>query len=299
MKKIITIVSIFVLFLTACTNEDSASSTKGERKYESLSGEVSIPKKPERIVSDYYCGDLLALETNVVGCDLSYKSPSWDLTGITDIGQSTEKTASLNPDLIITFNADNYPIFKELAPTILIPYGSYNEEDLLKELAKITDTEKKSESLLNEFNKQSDELKDLLATKYDLDKTSFSTVEAFGDDAYVYGNTWSRFGYVMYNKMGLKMPKTAEKKLMSDDPAGETYLALSEELINDYVGDVVLVSTPTGKQVDNPIFNSNTFKNTSAMKNKQVYYVNAELFYNNDILSLLDQIREIKGLISA
>lgn len=297
MKNILKITVLLVVLLAGCTSKESEVASKETRTYKSLSGEVELPKEPQRIVSDYYCGDLLALETNVVGCDLTYKSPSWDTTGITDIGQSTEKVASLNPDLIITFKPDNYQVFKDIAPTVLIPYGSYNEEDLVMELGEITNTVEKAQELTHNFSEESDKLKDILAKNYDLDKTTFSTIEAYGEDAYVYGNTWSRFGYVMYDKMGLKIPETAKAKLISDDPAGETYLALTEELINDYIGDVVLVSTPTGEPVDNPIIDSETFKNTEAAKNKQVFYVKADLFYNNDMLSLMDQIETIESLV--
>ncbi len=293
MNKLITLVVTTVMVLAGC---QATQPSDGMKNYQSLSGNVEIPENPQRIVSDYYCGDLLALNTNVVGCDLSYKSPVWDLDGVTDIGQSTEKVASLNPDLIITFNADNYEVYKTMAPTILIPYGSYNEEDLLNELAIITGTEDKAKQLLSNFNQNVAELKKVIANKYDLDTTTFSTIESWGEDAYVYGNTWSRFGYVMYDKLGLKMPQKAEGKLMSDDPAGETYLALTEELINDYIGDVVLVATADGKPDNNPIINSKAFKDTNAYKKGNLYYVKSDLFYNNDILSLEAQIKTIMDL---
>ncbi len=295
MNNILKMIVVLIFGLAGCTTEEGQVDTI---EYASLSGNVNIPSEPKRIVTDYYCGDLLALETNVVGCDLTYKSPSWDVSGITDIGQSTEQIAGLNPDLIITFNAENYEVYKELAPTILIPYGSYNEENLLKELAVITNTVDKGDQLLGEFNDKVTKLKEGLAKSYSLDKTTFSTIESWGEDVYAYGNTWSRFGYVMYDKMGLKPPVKAQEKLISDKPSGETYLLLTEELVSDYVGDVVLVGTKTGENDNNPIINSSSFQNTAAAKTGNVFYVNSELFYNNDILSLLDQIDIIQELVN-
>lgn len=297
MKNITKMMFLLVVILTGCTTKEmETQKVKDTTTYASLSGDVEIPTNPKRIVSDYYCGDLLALETDIIGCDLSYKSPSWDLEGITDIGKSTEKVASLNPDLIITFKTDNYEMYKNIAPTILIPYGSYNEEDLLIELAKITNTSAKADKLLTNFTNETKKLKELIASDYDLNKTTFSTIEAYGEDTYVYGNTWSRFGYVMYDKMGLAIEDSAADKLISNDPAGETYLLLTEELINDYIGDVVIVSTPTGEHVDNKVIDSKIFQNTEAAKNNQVYYVKSDLFYNNDMLSLMDQIQAIREI---
>ncbi len=295
MNKLLIITTTLILVLAGCTTEKEQESTV---EYASLSGTINVPSEPKRIVTDYYCGDLLALETDVVGCDLTYKSPSWDVSNVTDIGQSTEKIAGLNPDLIITFNAENYQVYQELAPTILIPYGSYNEEDLLKELAIITGTVDKSEELLAQFNDKTSKLKSDLEKSFDLETTTFSTIESWGEDVYAYGNTWSRFGYVMYDKLGLKPPAKAQEQLISDKPSGETYLLLTEELVRDYVGDVVLVGTKTGTIDNNPILNSKSFKDTLASKSNNVYYVNSELFYNNDMLSLFDQIDIIQELIN-
>ncbi len=292
MKRILFLFISTIFILSACSTKEE----NGMENYESKVGSVSIPSNPQRIVTDGYCGDLLAIEANVVGCDLTYKSPVWDVSNIIDIGQSTEKVASLNPDLIISFNEDNYKIYKTIAPTIYIPYGTYNEEDLVMELAKVTNREKEADKLLEEFNENIEELKTILSNKVNLKETTFTTMESWGEDTYVYGNTWARFGYVMYDKLGLNPPVEAKNNLIKDSPDQESYLLLTQELINDYIGDYVLLVTPEAKKDNNPLLNSNTFKNTKAYKNNNIYYVDSNLFYNNDILSLLEQINVVKEI---
>ncbi len=295
MKKVLFLLITSIVILSACGNKEETSTNT--KVYESKVGSVSIPKDPKKIVTDGYCGDLLAIEANVVGCDLTYKSPVWDTSSITDIGQSTEKVASLNPDLIITFNEDNYNLYKNIAPTIYIPYGTYNEEDLVLELAKIVNKEKEADKLLKEFNNEVDDLKKVLSKKIDLSTATFTTMESWGEDTYVYGNTWARFGYIMYDKLNLNPTEEAKKNLIKDSPDQESYLVLTQELVNQYVGDYVLLVSPDGKKDNNPLINSDVFKNTKAYKNNNVYYVDSNLFYNNDILSLFEQIKVVKGIV--
>ncbi len=293
MKKVLFLILSTVFILSACSSKENDNM----KTYESKVGSVSIPNEAKRIVTDGYCGDLLAIDANVIGCDLTYKSPVWNTSNITDIGQSTEKIASLNPDLIISFNEDNYNLYKNIAPTIYIPYGTYNEEDLVLELSKITNREKEAEQLISEFNNNVDDLKKSLSNKLDLSNTTFTTMESWGEDTYVYGNTWARFGYVMYDKLNLNPTEEVKKNLIKNSPDQESYLVLTQELVNDYIGDYVLLVTPGGKKDENPLLNSEIFKNTNAYKNDNVYYVDSDLFYNNDILSLLEQINVIKGIV--
>lgn len=293
MKKLFGFLFLIVLVFAGCSKQNTSD---GMVNYTSKVGDVSIPSDPQKVVTDLYCGDLIAIDANVVGCDLTYKSPVWDTSGITDIGQSTEMISSLSPDLIVTYSEDNYDLYKSIAPTVLIPYGAYNEEDLVSELAVITNKEKEAKNLLKDFNNDVDELKSVLADKVDLNKDTFTTMESWGEDTYVYGNTWARFGYVMYDKLGLKSPK---EELIKSSPSDESYILLTSELVNDYVGDYVLLSSPDGKKDNNPLINSEVFKNTKAYKDGHIYYVDSALFYNNDILSLFEQIKVVKDIVES
>ncbi len=287
MKRII--LFIFGIFLLAGCQAQSATDSD-TFTYESVKGDVELPKNPQRIVTDGYVGQLVSLGAPVVGGDLTYTSPAWDnLTDdITNVGSSLEEVAGLNPDLIITWNEEMYEQYQSIAPTVLIPYGTYNEEDLVTEMGKITNQNDKADELLAEFDDKVTELKEVLNPDY-----TYSIVELSGDDAYIYGNTFARLGYVLYDKLDLKCPDACEENVIKDTPDGASYLQLTEELMDKYVGDVIILSSKNAS-TSNKITESKTFKNLDAVKNDRVINVDADLFYQNDMLSIFDQIDALK-----
>ncbi len=289
MKRIILFIfGVFVL--TGCSTQESSKSTSDTFTYASVKGDVELPTDPKRIVTDGYVGQLLSINAPVVGGDLTYTSPSWDgLTDdITNIGSSLEEAAALSPDLIITWNEAMYEQYQSIAPTVLIPYGTYNEEDMVTELGKITNRNSEAEELLNKFNDKVEDLRSVLSPDY-----TYSIVELSADDAYLYGNTYARLGYVLYDKLDLKCPEACEKDVIKDTPDGASYLQLSEELMDKYIGDVIILSSPNANST-NKLIESDTYKNLDAVKNKRVINVDSDLFYQNDMLSIFDQIDEVK-----
>lgn len=289
MKRIILFIfGVFVL--TGCSTQESSKTTSDTFTYASVKGDVELPTDPKRIVTDGYVGQLLSINAPVVGGDLTYISPAWDgLTDdITNIGSSLEEAAALSPDLIITWNEAMYEQYQSIAPTVLIPYGTYNEEDMVTELGKITDRNSEAEELLNKFNDKVEDLRSVLSPDY-----TYSIVELSADDAYLYGNTYARLGYVLYDKLNLKCPEACEKDVIKDTPDGASYLQLSEELMDKYIGDVIVLSSPNANST-NKLIESDTYKNLDAVKNKRVINVDSDLFYQNDMLSIFDQIDEVK-----
>lgn len=289
MKRIILFIfGVFVL--TGCSTQESSKTTSDTFTYESVKGDVELPTDPKRIVTDGYVGQLLSINAPVVGGDLTYISPAWDgLTDdITNIGSSLEEAAALSPDLIITWNEAMYEQYQSIAPTVLIPYGTYNEEDMVTELGKITNRNSEAEELLNKFNDKVEDLRSVLSPDY-----TYSIVELSADDAYLYGNTYARLGYVLYDKLNLKCPEACEKDVIKDTPDGASYLQLSEELMDKYIGDVIILSSPNANST-NKLIESDTYKNLDAVKNKRVINVDSDLFYQNDMLSIFDQIDEVK-----
>jgi iron complex transport system substrate-binding protein len=292
MKKILFVMMVTIITLSGCA-PTTVENTAETVTYNSLSGPVQIPTMPERIVTDYYVGQLLSIGAPVVGADLTYKSPAWDssLTGVTDVGQSTEMVASLEPDLIITFSEQNYQAYQNIAPTVLIPYGSYNEEELIKELGVITNHVDEANAAIAAFNEEVE----VLTGMVDNQENTYSILEFSMADPYVYGNKFGRGGYIIYDKMNLACTATCESTILSQD---DSYIMLTQENVQDYVGDVLILSTPNAQPVDNEIINSETFKETSAYKNNQIYYVDSDLFYHTDMLSMMAQIDVLKEIFA-
>ena len=65
MKKIVrlTVVLFMFLFVVGCGSSDASESNNGQtRTYHGTTGDVEVPNDPQRIVADYYLGELLDVD---------------------------------------------------------------------------------------------------------------------------------------------------------------------------------------------------------------------------------------------
>lgn len=291
MKRIVSMLVVITLFITGCgsTNETDMTNTK-QIDIEGIA--YTIPNDPQRIVADYYVGELLMLDANLVGADLTYTSNLWgDFSDVTNVGQSMESIAALNPDLIITMNADLVDQYEVIAPTVLIPYGTYNPEELVLKLSEITSTQDKAQQWINDFNAAIDNLSQLI----DLDQT-YSIIELTGDTAYYYGENYGRAGYIIYNKLGLKSTDVAEESYVRKP---DSYLTATIESLPAYTGDNIILVVPSDVDVSSHMLIDNVvWEDLEAVKNDQVYIVDANDFWFSDPYSLDKQIEILTEIAS-
>lgn len=122
---------------TAVATDSAASET---RIYQHLKGETEIPVNPQRVVSFYHLGELMALGVKPVGTTTYIlENPHIsDKTGITDVGvpPDAEKILSLQPDLIVTtptfaeLTEGGYEALSKIAPTIVIEQNNEPIKDI-------------------------------------------------------------------------------------------------------------------------------------------------------------------------
>src|SRR5699024_7990393 len=135
MKKHTFIVFVMFTILAACSSAMTENigkpddTTEETRMFETVNGEIEIPSKPKRIVTDFYGGELLTVGANVVGVEpTAFDHPFIQdkLEETEDIGEpiNIEKVLSLQPDLIVVMYDDHYEQLSEIAPTVYIPYGT-------------------------------------------------------------------------------------------------------------------------------------------------------------------------------
>jgi len=95
-------------------------------------GEVEVPNHPERVVVDWYLGQVLALDLVPVGAPSTLTDYGKFLEPLVsdemaDIGTegsvSMEKVLGLEPDLITTWDSDAYENYAKIAPTIVFSFG--------------------------------------------------------------------------------------------------------------------------------------------------------------------------------
>lgn len=295
MKNIFLIFTL-LFFLSACTLGESQQNMENTklRDFESSLGTVSIPENPKRVYTDYYVGELLALDTNLVGADLTYTSSAWKdkLTDVVDTRQSLESVAALNPDLIITINQDLYDQYSKIAPTVYLEYGAFNPEKTLTLISDIVNKSKKAEKLLDNFHSKLDKTKKLI----DNPNLTYSIIEPSDQELWVFGDNWGRGGYIIYNLLDLKGTKKAESSLIG---IKESYLKISLESLQDYSGNVLILNTTETNSYFKELQENSLWKNLEGVKNKDVYIVDPDLFYFVDILSLEKQLEELDEIFSS
>lgn len=301
MKKIFPVLFILVLVLAACGSNDSSGS--GEKApssgnenethtYESEDGSVEVPANPQRVVVlSSYVGDLIDLDVPIVGADAwSMQNPRFE-DALKDAEEVTEddleKIIELKPDLIIGLTGlKNLDKLKEIAPTVTFTYGKLNYLDQHVEIGKLVNKEEEAQAWADDFTKRATDTGEQIKDKIGADAT-VSVVENFDKQLYVYGDNWGRGTEVLYQAMGLNMPEKVK-----EDALEAGYFALSTEVLPDYMGDYVIFSK--FDDADTSVEDSESFQNTTAAKNDQVYEVDGNAFYFNDSNTLDYQLEFIK-----
>uniref|UniRef100_UPI000AC7BDEB ABC transporter substrate-binding protein n=1 Tax=Clostridium sp. NkU-1 TaxID=1095009 RepID=UPI000AC7BDEB len=181
-------------------------------------GEIEVPKEPQRVVVNWYIGDVLSLDLNVVGYN------AWEQETMPFYNKfssdsklenwAAEDIMAAEPDLIITYQTEDFEKFGKIAPVLVIPEESVSSIERLRIIGEATGKVKEAEALIGDFEEKLAAAKEELQSEKYQGKT-FSILEDWGPTGDWNGvayETGSRGGTLVYNYLGLK--KTGE--------AGET-----------------------------------------------------------------------------
>ena len=301
MKKLfIPLLTLLLLTVSACGGQtesggNSASAPNDAAKtsaqassetitYASENGPVEVPADPQRvIVLGSYTGNVMALDVNLVGADTwSMQNPRFQskLQGVEEVSEENlEKIIELDPDLIIGLsNTKNIDKLKEIAPTVTYTYDKVDYLTQHVEIGKLLNKEKEAQAWVDDFKERANKTGEEIRAKIGEDKT-VSVIEGFDKELYVFGDNWGRGTEILYQEMKLGMPEKVKEMALE---AG--YYALSPEVLPEYAGDYVIFSK--NMDADNSFQETETYKNIPAVKNNQVFEVDAKEFYFNDPLTL-------------
>ena len=299
MKRIVSSILLLSLFiLTGCS-----STTKEEtRTIETVKGKIEIPNDPQRVVVDYFVGDVLALGVEPVGTTYVYEGSVFEdelkdvpsINGDDAYGQySMEAVTKLKPDLIITYSEADYDNLSKIAPTVLVDYLNMTTAQRVTWMADVLNKKEEGKKLLNEFNQEVISYKQQLQDAK-ISNQTITLMETYSKELFVYGNKQGRGGEVLYDLLELKAPGIVQKEIIN----GEQYRSISLEAINEYTGDIVMIGgwqeDPMDLVGDNSIWNS-----TLAVKNKKVITYDSSAYIYQDILSTKEQLKNITQSILA
>lgn len=293
-RLLIPILLLFLLFASACNNQitNSEKMADGQKEtitYESEDGPVEVPANPQRVVVlSSFVGNVMKLGITPVGVDTwSMKNPRWKekLKETSEVSEENlEKIIELNPDLIIGLSTTkNVDKLKKIAPTVTFTYGKIDYLQQHIEIGKLLNKEKEATAWVKDFKEQAGKVGQKIQAKIGKDAT-VTVVENFNKQLYVFGTNFGRGTEILYQGMGLNMPKKVEESATKSG-----YYAISPEVLPEFAGDYLIIS----KYDDtvNAYMESNSYKNIPAVKNGRAFVVNAREFYFNDPLTLDYQLR--------
>ena len=290
---------MFVLAACGSNKEEGTSSSKKEKSsepttitYDSENGPVEVPADPQRVlVLSSFAGNVMALDVPLVGVDSwSKMNPRFEekLEGVEEVtDENLEKIIELDPDLIVGLsNIKNVDKLKEIAPTVTFTYGAVDYLTQHVEIGKLLNKEKEAQAWVDDFETRTKQVGDDIKAKIGEDAT-VTVIESFDKQLYVFGDNWGRGTEILYQEMGLGMPEKVKEMALKDG-----YYALSAEVLPEYTGDYLIFSKH--KDADNSFEETETFKNIPAVKNDQLFTVDAMEFYFNDPLTLDYQLEFFK-----
>ncbi|MBB6623790.1 ABC transporter substrate-binding protein [Clostridium gasigenes] len=277
---------LIVFGLTGCTTTRASKSSEDASKTRIIStklGDVEVPANPQRVVSSYVEGDLVALGIVPVAgiAPYEFKGSAFyeevkDITLIESL--EPETVMAQKPDLIVVISEDDVEKMSKIAPTVFVPFTELSMEERITFLGQVVNKEEEAKKLIKDFNYK------LADAKKKLDKTGIlnkkvSIFEGADESGsiYVYGDKWGRGGDLIYNKLGFKAPDVIQNEIIN----GEQYRDISLEVLPEYSGDYIIFAS----DIPNSLKGNSVWENIPAVKENHIITIDEKLFYYMDIYS--------------
>lgn len=234
----------------ASTEQSESASSDEMRTFDTAKGAIEIPANPQRIVSDYYLGEFLAVGVKpIIASPYSLDNPfmQGNIEGIEPLNVTSSETAlgmivEAQPDLIVTLNEADYENYSQIAPTVVIPYeGTRSLEDLFYYIADMVGKKAEAGVYMADFNAKVMAAKDEVVEI--INGRTISFVEVWPNEIYVLGSHFARGGNILFNMWGLKAPEKVQKEMVEGD---KQYDVVSLEVLPEYAGDFIFYSVLAG-----------------------------------------------------
>jgi iron complex transport system substrate-binding protein len=274
---------------TSGANEAAAPATK---PFETVKGTIEVPVDPQRIVSDYYLGELLAVGVKpIIASPYSLSNPflasyvsGIEPLNITSSETALEMIATAEPDLIITLSEADYDNFSKIAPTVLVPYDTYSPEELFYYLANLVGKKDAAVEYMTDFLASADDVKSEMQTIVGSRIVSF--VEVWPNEIYVMGSHFARGGSILFDLWGLKAPAKVQESMVDGNTQ---YEVVALEVLPQYAGDIIFYSVLA--DADSAfVEDSAVWQELPAVKNGLVKQYEQVAFMHSDPITLTGQL---------
>ncbi|MFB9277001.1 AraC family transcriptional regulator [Cohnella cellulosilytica] len=284
----------------ASAAESAPSQTAAATKeFEHAGGKSVVPVDPQRIVADWYYGELLALGVRPVGYPqyLLSEYPYRDAEGTEGFAESMEQIVEMKPDLIISTWDDSYKEFSKIAPSVLLKLNN-GVIDKMRVLGQLVNREEEAEKWIASFEEKLENARQRLADNVPADAT-VTILSIFQKDVKVYGYR-NMGGDVVYNLLQMKPPEKVREMFDGKD---EWNYSVSFEELPEIAGTHIILTAydpeDTGRETLERLEQSQIWQNLDAVKHNRVHKISYyDLFFDDPIATehqidmLTDKIAE-------
>lgn len=267
----------------------------GTRTVSTVMGDIEVPVDPQRVVVNWYIGDVLAAGLNVVGynCWKHETMPFYDeMMATTQIENwEPEDVMSLEPDLIITYKVDDFEKFNKIAPVLVIE-EKVPAPERAKIIGEATGHSEIARQNIEIFETKLAAAKETFQAEAFEGKT-FSIMQDWGptgDWSGVAYETGSRGGTLVYKYLDLKYPDKLAELIEERGSEGRNN-TLSYEVAHEYFGDYILWFQQDGTESE--YAKTEIWKSIPAVAEGRLLEIPGEymgMFFFSDVLSLTAQL---------
>ncbi|WP_082673035.1 helix-turn-helix domain-containing protein [Paenibacillus senegalimassiliensis] len=271
----------------------AAEQSPTTRTVQTVKGEIEVPINPQRVVVNWYAGDVYALDLNIVGYSgwAQETMPFYDklMDSIKIENWEPEDVMALDPDLIVTYDEADFDKFKSIAPVLVVPETDITSLERVKIIGEATGREELANEAVATFEAKLAEAKEKFKGSAFEGKT-FSILEDWGpsgDWSGIAYETESRGGTLVYHHLGLQIPQKVQELIDSGQGRG----TLSYEVAHEYFGDYILWFRQEG--TDSEYQKTEIWKSLPAVTENRLVEIPGNyqgLFYYSDVLSLTAQL---------
>lgn len=291
---------LFTTVLIGCSNKKETTEPKEEevvRIVSTIKGDVEVPSNPQRVIVNWYIGDVFTLGMKPVAANAwSHKTmPFYDkFEGVANIENwDTEEIMSYEPDLIITYSEEDFDNLSKIAPVIVVPEAAVTSIERLRFLGEVTGRQAEAAAAINIFEEKLASAKRELTNDIFKNNT-FSIFQDWGANSYgMYYETGSRGGTLVYDYLKLQKPEKLEQLVATSN---QERGSLSYEVAADYFGDYVLWFLTEDSESE--FAQTDIWNSIPAVKNGNIIDIPGHmtgLFFYSDVTSLTAQLDYISN----
>lgn len=304
---------VLLLLLAACGNAGSSTNAADNSSSNASSGQAgdrpaSDSAGEQRIasMSIHLTNDLLALGITPVGSVIGGEAKAF-LSHVADRLQNTtplgpvkdpdmEALLALKPDVIYLdeeYSGDDQAKFEKIAPVHVFNLDDGTWRDHLKAIGKLVNREKEADAFIDNYAKETEEVKSLIHDK--LGDGKVMAIRVTAKELRVF-STARPMGPILFDDLGLT-PANG----ITDMDASKPYQVISREVLPDYDADAIFVVVNSDDEAKNmfaELQNNPIWQGLKAVKAGHVYTIGAQPWLDYSAIGNQMAMDEAKDMFS-